>query len=546
MAAAAITAMLMPAAAVSQSTTGAAKKTTRRSAAQAQAVTADDIRQLREMLQQQQAQLNELRQQMAQRDQQLQQTQQQLSDAQKIAAEAQQRAVSVETAKVSNSALEEVKADLESVRGTMTEAMLTAQEDQKKLGGLATTLHRFRWSGDVRVRYETFFRDALADRHRSRIRARFGFESNLSEDFVAGAYLATGQLNDPTSTNESLTNAFERKSIGLDRAYITYNPSARKWLAITGGKFAATWQKTNQTFDPDINPEGFSEKLSFDVKSPLLKNVTVLGLQLSVNEAGGTNDAWAFGGQAQAKLQLGRFWTMTPSYTVLNFRNENQLVNNTLSGGTGTTGSPVTSVGVTGVPVITGFLSGSTFLAPNGMTNCVVLPAAPATTPRPSLCSKFLYSDLIVNNQITTWSERFPWTVIAEYHKNLNANPSPIDGRLHDDMYFVETSLGRSKARGDMQFGYSFGRTEQDAVIATFVESDQRWPTNVVQHRVFGNMRLRNNVTLGYTQWIGRTLNTRLPIAANGGAIALPAGFAGTGRTEPWLKRGQLDVILSF
>ena len=117
---------------------------------------------------------------------------------------------------------------------------------------------------------------------------------------------------------------------------------------------------------------------------------------------------------------------------------------------------------------------------------------------------------------------------------------------MHDKMYFVEASLGQSKVKGDYQFGYSFGRTDQDALLASFAESDQRWPTNMLQHRIFGGVRLRNNVNFSYTQWIGRTLNTRLPIAANGGGVALPPGFAGTGLTEPWLKRGQLDLVFTF
>ena len=39
------------------------------------------------------------------------------------------------------------------------------------------------------------------------------------------------------------------------------------------------------TFDSDLNPEGFSEKLSFDLHSAVLKNVTVMGMQLLFNEA---------------------------------------------------------------------------------------------------------------------------------------------------------------------------------------------------------------------------------------------------------------------
>lgn len=547
----ALSGMCLAQAAPSTTTTTTTKTKTHKSvksAAQpASDATRDSLAAIKEMLQQQQQQINDLKQQMAQRDAQLQQTQQQLQQAQSAAAEAQTKAAAAEDAagKVQPS-VAAVQADVDSVKNTLGETINTALDEQKKTGELRSTLNRFRWSGDMRVRYENFFRSALADRHRARIRARFGFESSLSEDFIAGAFMATGNLADSTSTNETLTNAFEKKTIGLDRGYITYAPKAHKWLSLTGGKFSPTFQKTNQIFDPDLNPEGFSEKFSFDFpKYSMLKNVSLIGLQLYVNEVGGSNDAYAFGGQGQAKLQLGKFWTMTPSYMILNFRNENQLINNTLSASSAVFGTPITAVAVTGPAVVTGFVSGSTYFAPNGLTNCVKLPPT-GTTPRPTFCSQYLVSDLILNNQFKTKWAKLPFNLVGEYEQNLNANANPVDGRLHDKMYFVEASLGQSKTKGDAQFGYSFGRTDQDALLAAFAESDQRWPTNMLQHRIFGNYRIRNNVTLGYTQWIGRTLNTRLPIAANGGGVGLPAGLAGTGITEPWLKRGQLDVVFTF
>ena len=58
---------------------------------------------------------------------------------------------------------------------------------------------------------------------------------------MIGIFLASGTLGDPTTTNETLTGFFDRKTIGLDRGYITYNPVAHKWLSLTGGKFAFPW-----------------------------------------------------------------------------------------------------------------------------------------------------------------------------------------------------------------------------------------------------------------------------------------------------------------
>ena len=132
---------------------------------------------------------------------------------------------------------------------------------------------------------------------------------------MGGIYLATGTLADPSTTNETLTNFFDRKTIALDRGYITYNPVAHKWLSLTGGKFAFPWQRTSLTFDPDINPEGFDAKLSFDTHAGPIRNFTVQGMQLLLNEVTKGPDSYATGGNVSGKLDFG-FWTATPSYTL--------------------------------------------------------------------------------------------------------------------------------------------------------------------------------------------------------------------------------------
>jgi hypothetical protein len=482
--------------------------------------TQQDLQMLRDALAQQQQLMTQMQQQMQQRDAQLQQTEQQLAEAQSVAKDAQAKVAAVETASTAQATdVSQLKSDVSDVKLNMTNAATSTQEDQKRVGTLESTLGRFRFNGDVRVRGEDFFQDRVADRYRPRVRLRLGVEGKLNEDFIAGIYLASGTLTDPTSTNETLTNAFQKKTIGFDRGYITYNPVAHKWLSLTGGKFAFTWQRTNLTFDPDINPEGFSEKFSFDLKSPFLKNVTFTGLQLSINESGGGNDSYAVGGQVSSKLQLGSLWTMTPSYTVLNFRNEVALLRGAIAGSapTGTSlGGPIT----TGV------------FAPNGLTNQIC-----GTGAAPVFCSRFLYSDLILVNQIKTPWAKFPVNITGEYLTNLNA----ASNRSH--LYYGELSVGQTRNKGDFQIGYAFNRQEQDSTISSFVESDQRSPTNIVQNRIFFAWKVKPNTTLGYTQWIGRTLDCSLQNARC--VQTLPATPAAQLR-DPWLKRGQLDLIYTF
>ena len=414
--------------------------------------------------------------------------------------------------------------------------------------------------------------------------------------------MATGSLGDPTTTNESLTNNFDRKTIALDRGYITYNPLAHRWLSVTGG-LAYPWQRTSVTFDPDLNPEGFDEKFSFDLhKVPGVQNVTLQAMQLLFNEVSGTgglykgHDSFVVGGQVSARLKFGLL-TTTPSFLLQNWRyqdaNSNLSAFAVAANNAGLNGNPTTTpaTGNTGpIPVpgegpgcsnpsVTGAGNGlptvpinvpgsnGCVFAPNGMTNSTWVDLTKPNAPVWHFLSNFLYADFILNNQIKTPSARLPINIILEYENNLNAADHPFDtsarsGCTQDPVtltvtcttskpsvntslgkqshaYLIDASLGQQKNKGDVQFGYAWVRQEQDSVIASFNESDQRAPTNILQHRIYALWKIRANTVAGFTWWKGRTLNSNLLNSA------LAAGVK-AGQVEPWLNRLQFDLIYSF
>src|SRR5258708_29664912 len=170
------------------------------------AVTAEDLKVLRDSIAQQQAQIKELQSKMAERDATLQQTQQQLQQAQSQLQDAQTKAATaVTTASQSSDSVSKLQSDVADIRTNTTNAAVSAQEDQKKVSALATAMGRFRFSGDVRVRGESFFQSGIQDRNRARIRVRLGLEGALNQDFIGGVAIATGSQGDPTTTNETLT-----------------------------------------------------------------------------------------------------------------------------------------------------------------------------------------------------------------------------------------------------------------------------------------------------------------------------------------------------
>jgi hypothetical protein len=468
------------------------------------------------------------------------------SDAQKSAAEAQRLA-------------DQASANAVEAKTALAVVSNESKDENKRITALSDFVTRFRFNGDVRVRGESYFQDypAFFNRNRARIRARFGFDGKLNEDFTAGIYLATGSLGDPTTSNETLTNFFDRKTVGIDRAFITYNPVAHPWIQLTGGKFAYTRTRTSLTFDPDVNPEGFSQRFSWDLKNHVLKNFTVGGMQLLYNEVTAGTDSYALGGFSSAKIQFGP-WTASPSFTALKWNNPSALlqasafaVQATKSGNT-TSGS----INVPGEgPGCAGGLAGTSPLpsnppcafAANGFTNAVYTDPA---TKLPRLLSGFFYTDFILNNQVKTGIGRLPLNVVLEYEDNLDSAAHPLDskGVLISSLgnqgraYLGDISLGQVKNKHDFQFGYSYHRIEQDAILASFAESDQRAPTNILQHRFYFLYKLQSNTQAGFTWWHGRTLNTNL----ENNAALIGKTITTAGQTEPYLNRLQFDLIYTF
>ncbi|MBI5725835.1 MAG: putative porin [Planctomycetes bacterium] len=102
-----------------------------------------------------------------------------------------------------------------------------------------------------------------------RMRLRFGFEKTYKDadlgDFKVEFRLASGNSNDPTSTNQTLGNmndlgvntpGYAKRPIWIDLAYATYQPKFLPGLSITGGKMKNPFLTNDIFWDSDVNPEG--------------------------------------------------------------------------------------------------------------------------------------------------------------------------------------------------------------------------------------------------------------------------------------------------
>jgi len=275
-------------------------------------------------------------------------------------------------------------------------------------------------------------------------------------------------------------------------------------------------------------------------------------MQLFFNETSGGFDSFAAGAQVGGRLQAGKRVTVTPSYTLMNWRNADVIAQNA---------SPLG--GATRIINANALTNATRNCGGGGQAGC----RATTGTATREFVSKFLYSDLIIDTSITTSSARWPVRLLAEYLQNLNAeNADPLAIGKQDNAYWFEVNVGQTRNVNDLQFGYSFAHVEQDALISQFSESDMRAPTNVLQHRLTAAWRARPNLVANYTFWIGRTLNCSLQnaalasgplqsIAANGSPTTLSGSRTYTcnggaanpnNDPEPYLKRMQFDLIYSF
>jgi hypothetical protein len=162
-----------------------------------------------------------------------------------------------------------------------TEEVVQEQREQAKVVATAKKgidvpewIRKFTLFGDVRVRHEGFYNqprengDVVHARNRERLRARAGLKFTYSDELSATIRLATGDPDDPISTNETLTNSFDRKNINLDWAFITFAPGETFGLrpgvvSVTAGKHPLQFFRTGEmVFDEDLSPEGFTETIA--------------------------------------------------------------------------------------------------------------------------------------------------------------------------------------------------------------------------------------------------------------------------------------------
>ncbi len=203
-------------------------------------------------------------------------------------------------------------------------------------------VNRIKLSGDIRLRadgeyldqdnnsevyrnVDNEFIDTINDRERARIRMRLAVKAKVNDSIEAGIRLASGNLTDPVSTNQTLGNRGNRYDVTLDRAYLKYtdtNDDGYEWLTLWGGRIPNPWFSTDLVWDSDLNFEGFAATTRYNFAggdslydlTESNKEVFLTMGAFPLDEFSFTaNDPWLYGAQIggsilfsnQSKLKVG-------------------------------------------------------------------------------------------------------------------------------------------------------------------------------------------------------------------------------------------------
>lgn len=451
-----------------------------------------------------------------------------------------------------------------------------AIEDRlKKAETRLSELGNIRFSGDIRLRSESFFGltnnlatggnpailgNDLSQRHRMRLRARLAMRGTVSDEFEWGLRLATGSLADNISTNQTLTDFFNRKPFALDQAFITYKPKRLPGLRLQGGKFEAPWTNTELTFDSDLMFEGFNESYSHTSKKSVLRDLTFIAWQLPflernsafVRNSDGTvnidqsrrggRDLGLFGGQLRARFEPSAKVALNLSVADLYYWGTQHI-------------SPVQVFGPSlQLPVVVSLPGGGTvtsqvviprdFLVAGNANLGLTTASNNAVNRDGRLASGFNLVDMIARLELKH-SKRFPVVLLADFVTNtrtrdvVTAGPGGADLILpnnENNGFWGEIQVGQTRARGDMLFGYTFMRIEKDAVLTPFNMSDITQQSDMRGHRLSFSYAADPRVVFTVTGIV-----TERPTGLLGAFGLTPIGSLNRPTT-----RLQLDTVLRF
>lgn len=303
-------------------------------------------------------------------------------------------------------------------------------------------------SGDIRVRYELNVGDRDArDRGRGVLRARLRGSYDVNDWLTVGTQIATGDPDDPNSSDVTLSNFADDLQVSLDRAYVRAEFGE---LGLTAGKFALPFDRTDLVWDSDVNPQGASADYSVVLGGDT--SLKIRTLYFLVDEAVAGPDSSMIGAQLALKTKVSNEWHLALAASYYDY---------SLRSFAGADGGDFRS---------------------NRMSNGAYL-------------SDF---DLIEVLGSVSWQilgKKWPLSISGDYVRNVGASGKAEDG------FELDLIAGRSAEPGDWRFAYGYAEVERDAVLAAFSHDNTGIATNYLQHTLSADYVLSPGLQLNATYY---------------------------------------------
>ncbi|HSX56680.1 MAG TPA: putative porin [Sphingomonas sp.] len=313
-------------------------------------------------------------------------------------------------------------------------------------------------SGDLRVRQEWNYGGAR-DRSRSALRARLRASYAVSDSLAIGAELATGDPDDPNSTDVTLGNFLDDLNVSLDQAWIRYTTGG---LTVQAGKFPQLFQRTDMVWDGDVLPEGLGASYALDLGNGA--RLDARALYFVIDEAPTARDSDMLGGQINAVAPLGADLRLALAGSYYHYR----------------LGS---IAGADAGDFRGNLLSGGHYLSDFHLVEGL---------------GSITYAGL---------SPRWPLAFTADYVRNLGAAVSGDTG------FNLEFAAGRAAQRGDWRIVYNYSQVEVDSVFAAFSHDNLDLSTNYRLHGLGIGHVPANNLLIDLAWYHYRPLDQRYTAA---------------------------------
>ncbi len=303
-------------------------------------------------------------------------------------------------------------------------------------------------NGDLRVRYESNFGDnAARDRDRGVIRARLRAAYAVNPWLTVGTQIATGDNDDPNSTDQTLGNFVDDLTVSLDQAYMRGTFGG---LTLTAGKIPQPFVRTELVWDGDVNPQGLSASYKMALGGGA--SIKTNGIYFLVDEATAGEDSRMIGGQLQFETAASAPVKFELAAGYYDYRLSS------LAGGD------------------TGDFRTNRFAAGRYL-------------------SDFNLLDVIGAVQFNGLGERWPVRIVGDYVHNFGATTSEDSG------FGVDLLVGRGSKLHDWRFGYGYAEMGVDGVLAAFSHDNTNLATNYLQHTALIDYVVANNVILNATYY---------------------------------------------